>query len=304
MHTLIRSRISLNRLVICLLLCMLPVAPLQAARLLLLAPSESQLVTQLANSLQAFGYQVDQSTMDKPLTETQASLIISMGQAALDWRINQPVETPTVATYIGLDSIQQLALEKPELRPPWLQLLTISPEPARQLRLARLSIPRLESAGLLHSTQQGWQLSLWQQAADKEGIRLHIAQLDNPGNLARRLGELLPRSQVLLGIDDSRVYNPELIKTILLTSYNHDRVLIGPSAPYIAAGSLTTSYSTASHTAQDIHELLQDDWQPAALHFARHFSVMTNQQVARSLGLPPVTDEQLQQQLFQQEPPL
>lgn len=300
-----RSSPGLRRLIACLLLCLLPAAPPQAAGLLLLAPGESPLVSQLTEALEGLGHQVQRRDPGESLPETaEIELIVSMGQSALDWRLKQPAATRTLAVYIGLDSIQQLGLEQAQQRPDWLQLLTISPAPDRQLRLAQLHIPRLNSAGLLHSPQQAWQVPLWQQAAERQGIQLHVAPLDNPTQLARRLGELLPRSQVLLGIDDSRVYNPELIKTILLTSYSHDRVLIGPSAPYISAGSLTTSFSSAPQIAEDIHALLQSDWQPGALHFASQFSVMTNQQVARSLGLAPVTDDRLQQQLYQQESPL
>lgn len=273
---------------------------------LLLSPAPSTLSEQFADALGRQGRAITAQYLQQPPDTTalaEADLVITLGQAALKWRMQQAPSTPTLAIYLNLDSLHTLALTDADQRPDWLQLMTISPLPDRQLQLAAIGVPRLRRLGLLYSPSQDWQLPLWQAAAERQQLQLVTRRLDHPAQLARQLADLLPRTDALIGIEDSAVYAPELIKTILLTSYNHNRVLIGPSAPYIAAGSLASTYSDPEAVAADVSALLAQEWQPRTLHFPRRFSVISNRQVARSLGLDLPADDDLQQRLVQAEMP-
>ena len=227
-----------------------------------------------------------------------ATLIITMGQEALDWRLQQPGTVPTIATFITLD---QLGAQYTAGHPPFVQILLASSKPERQLILAQLLIPRLHRVGLLHSDRQHWQRPLWQAAAQRRHLQLQARAVTGEQDLLRRLGSVLDDSEVLIGLDDPHIYNAVNLKPLLLSAYNRNRVLIGPSAPFIAAGSLSTTYSSAQDMADSVQEILQDDWRPGAVRYPGYFSVLSNPQVARSLGLPPPQDAELRQRIHAEE---
>ena len=103
------------------------------------------------------------------------------------------------------------------------------------------------------------------------------------------------------GLDDPAIYNADNLKVLLLTSYARDRVLIGPSAPFIAAGSLSTTYSSPQDMADSIISIWQSPWQPAAIRYPDYFSVLSNLLVAQSIGLPPPDDPALMRRIHAQE---
>src|SRR5690606_3325154 len=227
-----------------------------------------------------------------------ASLLVTMGQEALQWRLTQPLHIPTIATYVTLDGLREL---HDSVRPSSVQILLASAKPDRQLLLAQLLIPHMDTAGLLVSDQQQWQQRFWQAAAARHGVTLYARSVSDPAELPRRLSDVLNESDVLVGLDDPAIYNAENLKTLLLTSYARRRVLIGPSAPFIAAGSLSTTYSTPENMAESVIATWRQPWKPAAIRYPEQFSVLSNAQVAHSLGLPPPDDGELMRRILAME---
>ena len=91
------------------------------------------------------------------------------------------------------------------------------------------------------------------------------------------------------------------LKTILLSSYSRSKVLIGPSAPFIDAGSLTTTYSSPDDMARSTAWLIKQGVPGSGSSYPKHFSVLSNAQVARSLGIPLPDDATLAQRLAELE---
>ena len=117
---------------------------------------------------------------------------------------------------------------------------------------------------------------------------------------ARSLSNLLEQTDVLLGIDDSNIYNPATIKSILLSSYARKQTLIGPTAAFIKAGSLASTYSDQDDWIQTLSSVLKTpstSW-PSS-QYPDHFKVMINRQVARSLGIQRNRASRINQQLQQ-----
>ncbi|SDS42307.1 ABC-type uncharacterized transport system, substrate-binding protein [Halopseudomonas litoralis] len=241
---------------------------------------------------------LDVQLLAKASVSDSASLLITLGHDALHWRLQQSSTTPTIAAYVTLDGLPQLP-DSPY--PASIQILLASAKPERQIRLAQLLIPRLDTIGLLFSEQQRWQKPFWQTAAIQQGVNLYAQAVSQQSELPRRLTDVLNESEVLIGLDDPVIYNAENLKTLLLTSYARNRVLIGPSAPFIAAGSLSTTYSSPENMADSILGLLQQEWQPGAIRYPERFSVLSNSQVAHSLGLPPPDDTELMRRIQAQE---
>lgn len=277
------------RLCLLVLLCLLCMQ-VRAEGLLVIKPRETELTRTFIATLQEQHPELEvlSRQIDQLPDLDSTPLAVTMGVEALQWRLTQASRTPTIATYVTLDQLAPGASY-----PDHVQILLASARPERQLLLAQLLIPRLQTVGLLHSSGQRWQLPLWRQAARQQGLGLVASEVHQQRELLRGLSRVLDSSEVLIGIDDPAIYNATTIKSLLLTSYNRNRVLIGPSAPFIAAGSLSTTYSSPRDMAMSVHQLFQQPWQNGALNYPQHYSVLSNPQVARSLGLPPPDDAQL-----------
>ncbi len=291
------------RLLLAYLFLMAAIQPAQAGQALVVLPTQSSLTTAFVSELQAaLGTPVEVITTATATLPPEAryQYIITMGQDALDWRLRQRAQSRTLATYITSEYWHP----RSQTAPPWLSALYADPEPARQLQVSRLLAPRLDRAGILLSRDSRWQRARWQAAADQQGITLTIAEVDGPDDLSRQLLGLLGRSDILLGTDDSSIYNADNLKTILLTSYSRNKVLIGPSAPFIDAGSLSTTYSSPQDMARSVAYLLEQGLPPQTTSYPRYFSVLSNAQVARSLGIPLPDDATLARRLaeLEQEP--
>lgn len=221
---------------------------------------------------------------------SSADIVVTLGSNMLDWRLNSPLQTPTIAVYVNSHTL-------PAQLPAYLQVLLANPKPLRQLQLAKRLIPRMRTAGLLYAEHEDTLKSEWNQALSASGLQQQSATLEQPENLTRDVLRVLDRSDVLMGVDEPAIYNADNLKTILLTSYSRNKVLIGPSAPFIEAGSLSTTYSSAQDMARSVALLLEQDELSSGASYPAFFSVLSNAQVARSLGLPIPDDAKLGREL-------
>ncbi|MBA4364220.1 MAG: ABC transporter substrate-binding protein, partial [Pseudomonas sp.] len=129
-----------------------------------------------------------------------------------------------------------------------------------------------------------------------------IAERWDNTNDSRPLQNLLKNCDVLLGLDDADLYNPKTAKNLLLSSYSRQLALVGPNAAFVKAGSLASTYSDQNDWLEVLDELLdrpQTGW-PRAL-YPKHFKVLSNPQVARSLGIEQVTEAFVAAQLAEGE---
>ncbi|WP_193074220.1 hypothetical protein [Pseudomonas sp. FME51] len=215
------------RLIIWALAYLLPMGA-WADSIVVIMPRETELTRTF---VEALARRVPMDTLDVHLLAStsvsdSASLYITLGHEALQWRLQQPFATPTIAAYVTLDSLQE---QHTKIRPSSVQILLASAKPERQIQLAQLLVPRLDTIGMLFSDQQRWQKPFWQYAAIQRRVNLYAQAVPNQESLPHRLTDVLNESKVLVGFDDPTIYNADNLKTLLLTSYARNRVLIGPS---------------------------------------------------------------------------
>ncbi|MBN0294740.1 ABC transporter substrate-binding protein, partial [Pseudomonas aeruginosa] len=92
--------------------------------------------------------------------------------------------------------------------------------------------------------------------------------------------------------------------SLLLGSYAKNRALLGPTAAFVKAGSLASSYSDQEDWMDTLDELLGQaprHW-PLSL-YPGHFKVLGNRQVASSLGIDLASDADLGRRLAEGEEP-
>lgn len=119
-------------------------------------------------------------------------------------------------------------------------------------------------------------------ALEEQGVRLVRYQPGQSLNYA--LKDALRGSDVLLGISDSGVYNPQSIKNILISAYRQNIPLVGPARAYIRAGAIASTYSSLDDIARRMADMLKPG-QFQEFSYNPYFSVAFNEQVARSLNV-------------------
>lgn len=162
-----------------------------------------------------------------------------------------------------------------------------APSLTDQLRLAHAIMPGLRRVGLFVAASDLARAEALRSAAAGRRIEILVREAD-PALLARQVGELAPGTDLLLAPVDPRLFNRDNLKPVLLAAYRQNRVFIGPTPAWVRAGSLASLYATPQTLAADVAEAVRA-WQqggrwPAPAPASR-FDVITNPQVARSLGL-------------------
>lgn len=220
--------------------------------------------------------------------------LILLDLPSLDWRLQDAQGPATLVLRISrLQARQRLGASLPA----HLSLLWSDPPPDRQLRLTRILLPQAKRVGVLYDHHSEFLLNELRQAAKPLGLEIVTERWDNTHD-SRPLQTLLRNSDVLLGLDDPDLYNPKTAKNLLLSSYTRQTALIGPNAGFVKAGSLSSSYSDQGDWLAILNHLL--DQPPATwprTHYADQFKVLSNPQVARSLGIEQINDALVATQL-------
>lgn len=169
----------------------------------------------------------------------------------------------------------------------------------RQLSLLRTALPNIKHIGILYAVPPQGIVNLRRLIAEKNLI-LHEKVVGPEHDLADALDGVLEKSEALLVLPDTDVYNAGTIRNILLTSYRKQVPLIGISQAYVKAGALCAIYSTpaqiAAQTAEAIRQYSTTTKLPAS-QFPKEFEVSVNTQVARSLNIPIKDAEKLRDEI-------
>lgn len=248
------------------------------------SPAVRSFAQQLAQALPQHAIEY----MPRSQLETQRGFsadtqLILLGPELLDWRLQLKHSTP--ATLILQVSRVQAYERLNKQQPQHVSFLWSDPPIARQITLLKTLLPGLKNIGVLYSNYSAFLLEEIELAIQAENLVLYKYYWPNSYN-SRGLTLLLNKTDAILGIDDAQIYNPTTIKSILISSYARKQTLIGPTAAFIKAGSLASTYSDESDWLNALQALLEtpaNTW-PQSL-YPSEFKVLVNQQVARSLGI-------------------
>nr|WP_206426786.1 ABC transporter substrate-binding protein [Pseudomonas chlororaphis] len=298
--TLALSRFRVRLLLFC---CLWGAFPAWAAQVLLTGAEDSAGVRAFAQAL------AQQRPQDEVRFELLANLpapaqlpagtrLILLDPASLEWRQQETQGPATLVLRIGRIQAQQ---RLGATASPRLSLLWSDPPLARQLQLIRKILPQARRIGVLYGADSEFLLKELHQAAHPLGLEI-VAERWDDTNDSRPLQSLLKSSDVLLGLDDPQLYNPKTAKNLLLSSYARQLALIGPNAGFVKAGSLASTYSDQDDWLQVLDDLLDrptTHW-PRTL-YPQPFKVLSNPQVARSLGVEPIDEQSVATQLAEGE---
>ncbi len=222
------------------------------------------------------------------------SLIITLGASSLNDVVQQNPRSPVMALMVTESQFAQYqAIEEQTIT-----ALYLNPPLKRQGLLGQQILPQATQVALLARAGDEQQFRELAEELARYGLELRVFTVDNPQSLVSTLSRALNFGDFLLGTPDPEIYNRQTIKHILLTTYRHNRILIGPERAFVQAGALASTYAPTdtivTDAAQIISEYVRSGQLPRA-HYPDDFAVLFNEQVARSLNIPlPDRDSVLQ----------
>jgi ABC-type uncharacterized transport system substrate-binding protein len=215
-------------------------------------------------------------------------LMIAVGSEAFRAALALGTNTPILATLIPRHSYDTILAESGRSRPRGTTSAIVLDQPAQRLgAFIRHLLPTYQNVGLLSSDETRNQLPYLK--ASFAGLNIDSEEVSGDPALLGAINALLPRVNLLLALPDSKIYKRENIKSILVTTFRHQRPLIAFSKAFVTAGALAAIYSTPAQLARQSAELLLA--MPAgsaalpAIQMPGQFAISVNSNVAQSLNL-------------------
>jgi putative ABC transport system substrate-binding protein len=165
------------------------------------------------------------------LSAAQADLVLTLGTLATRESLRRFPVTPLVAGMIlspdelgGAVQATGVFLQFPiETELEWLGRL----------------LPSSRRVGVIyHSADTKERVARAERLTVGTGLTIQAYHIDGPQELPDALENLADRADVLWGVTDPVVFNPETAKSLLLFSFRHQIPLIGQSTPWVKAGAL------------------------------------------------------------------
>jgi len=240
------------------------------------------------------------STDDLPRT-TANQMIVAVGTTAMVALAQKPTAIPVLNVLIPQNNFYKITRQNSRLQDSRkFSAIFVDQSWARQLGLIQVSMSGHPRVGVLLGKEETESIPALQSAAKDADMSLNIETVTDDAELLTALRKLLANSDALLAVPDPKIYNRNNISSILLTSYRQQIPLFGFSASYVKAGALASVYSLPAQVSQQVAEIINN--LPASGNlpppqYPRYFSINTNPQVARSLGINIAPEPELQYKL-------
>lgn len=115
-------------------------------------------------------------------------------------------------------------------------------DPSLQLELVRKLFRGRQRVAVVYQAGDTW-LPSWMSHWRPDGISLYFYAIKNTDELRRRLDSILTRNDVLLLAPSPELFNAATARFLLLSSYRHNRPVVGPGSAFVEAGSIASVYA-------------------------------------------------------------
>jgi hypothetical protein len=219
------------------------------------------------------------------LAQRRRLVLVAIGPVALREAAARRCDCVVIAAFTSSQVWRSVVDALPPARFKAMTAVYAEPAPSDQVRLAALLYRRPVRVAAILGPDTAFLLPSLSGQADV----LQAGRDDNMGDVLARIG----RSEVLLALPDSAIYNPENIRNILLSTYRRKQAVIGFSADMVKVGALATTYSEIEDINAQVAEMAASfvaSGELPAPQFPRYFRTAINEGVARSLDIA-VTNE-------------
>jgi len=168
-------------------------------------------------------------------------------------------------------------------------LLHMTQPICRHIQLISLLNSQWKSVSMLSNDKDFNPLTAYRCANNKE-LLLYITNINKFDNILDALNNSLRKSDLLLALPSSDIYNRRTIKNILLSAYRNRVPVIGFSENFVNAGALAAIYSSPEQIGEKAADIVIDFFRNNGKFienniFPDKFEIKINKQVERSLDI-------------------
>lgn len=216
-------------------------------------------------------------------------LLVAVGTGAMHFIAARNPSQPVINVLVPRTAFEKTARQGGRLGDPrYFSAIYLDQPWSRQFALIRHVLPGRARIGILLGPGSDEFAAALRMAAKSAGLVAVIDIASSEADLLPSLKNLVSESEAILAIPDPAIYNRGTIQSILLTTYRQQIPLFSFSPSYVKAGALAAVYSEPEQIGQQLAEIIQRLPADRALPVPqgpRYFTVTTNLQVARSLGI-------------------
>jgi len=247
---------------------------------------------------------IDLAETEKLVVAENSELVIALGVKALTAASRLKHTTPVLGVFTPIPTFNSL-LEKSGRELSIFSAIVLDQPYWRQISLVKAILPEAKKVGILLGSTSSQNIEFLIEEGEKVGLSVDVENISQESELIPKLKKSLENNDLLLAIPDPMIYNRETAQPILLTSYRHQKPVFGYSQSYVKAGALAAVYSSTKDLAKQAAEIaIKTQLAPGLLpppQTPKYFSVQVNHQVARSLNISTINDDEIYRKLLQLE---
>lgn len=229
---------------------------------------------------------IDYRKLDSAIIQNH-DIIITLGSLPAKIALGLKTNTPLINLLITNQSFS--AFKEQNLnRKNWSALVLDQPL-QRQILFSKYLLGNDKKLGFLLGPYSSKLLSQITDTSKAMNISIAVEHINNEAALIPSIKALINNSDIILSLPDPVAFNSKTIRGILLLSYRNKTPVIGFSESYVKSGALGAVYSTPEQISQHASEIIvyfikNRDFKQTT-NYPRYYSIATNQQVARTLGI-------------------
>ena len=212
-------------------------------------------------------------------------LYLAVGPAALQASLVADVPGTLVSSFVSSEAFRRLRGAAPT-RGKQLTGVYAEASPAAQMQLIRHLYRRRVMVGVLVSASTRHLQAAIEKAADAADLAVSFVEV-RPGESPVRSLAALSSASVLLAVPDPDLYNAEVARAILESTYRRRQGVIGFSKSMVGAGTLAAAYATLDDIVAQLDEMIDGllAGQVIEPQYPAYWRVAINESVARSLDI-------------------
>jgi hypothetical protein len=243
---------------------------------------------------------------DRAPPRANADLVVTVGVAALEQELGASRNVPLYATLVPRHTFEQLSARRAPARAA--SALWLDQPEARIARLTRLIVPRAQALGVLLGESSAVRRDALRTAGAAAELEVHFETPDETApDPVDAMARLLRRVDAVLALPDPQVWNRVTVEPLLLRSFRARKPVLGVSASFVRAGAVAAVFGAPAQTGEELADRLRAAWRARAASplpassYPERFTVDTNPEVARELGLELAPAATLAERLRAQE---
>lgn len=211
---------------------------------------------------------------------------LAVGPAALQAALEAELAGPLVSAFVSSQAFQRMTAAVEPRRGRQVTAVFAEVAPAAQMQLIRQLYRRRVTVGVLLSPSTRALQPLIERAAKAADLGVAFEMVEPGANPVRSLAALGAAS-VLLTVPDPELYNPQVTRAVLESTYRRRQGVIGFSRAMVAVGTLAAAYTTIDDVVAQLDTMVEAlaAGQTVEPQYPLYWRVAVNDSVARSLDV-------------------